>query len=1151
MESPSELQTGSIVGGYRLLDQLGAGGMAVVYRAAPLAGGGPDVALKLVRTLEEPVLASIRREIRALSRIAHPGVVRILDQGTLSRLAWFAMELIAGATLQAHARKLWGQCGIGAGRAVSEAPSIAPILAPLLTLAHRICAPLAYIHGEGIVHRDLKPGNILVRPDGDPVLVDFGLIGHWGGEMNREVLDSGVVAGGTMLYMAPEQIDGQLADARTDLYAFGCILYELVTGRPPFTDRQPMALLVKHLSAAPVPPSRRVTGLPRELEELILRLLAKKPRDRPGYVEDAARVLRRLGAAPPVSLPATPPPRTYLYRPSLIGRGPVLDQLDERLRHAAGGAGAIICVGGASGVGKTRLAAEATRLARHRGLRVITATCAEARGGDRDPVAVRESALHPLRPLLRAVAAACFEGAARETERLLGTWGKVLAAYEPDLDEAPGIEAQPEPTLLPHDLARARLFTCLARTMSAFATTLPVFLVIDDLHWADELTLGFLRTLAATGRLRDVPMIVLGMYRSDEASDLLMSLVAKAGEASLELPPLDVSGVGAVVSEMLALDRPPQVFVDFLSRQSGGNPFFVAEYLRVAVGEKLLRRDAVGVWHVTAEGEQEGGTSFARLPLPDSLWEILRRRLEGLPSAAERLAAGAAVAGEDVSTELLYALARAGASADDELLDGVTELLARQLFQEPAPGVYRFAHAKLRQAVYERLAEAERALLHRRTAGALEAGDPGQRDRRTESLAYHWAKAGEPEKAKVYYLAAARAAAARYALAQSEQLYRAYLQTATAADCERVAARNELAQRVLAATGRFDDAARELNTALAEAESLGDLAGCADSLRGLARGHWIAGDSRRAARLCREALELYRRLGDARQEGVVLSSLGIINYQRGQSRQAQRLWTQALEIHRAVGDRRNEGIALANLARAAADGGDQPAAIALYEQALLIHRAEADRIAEAAAMGDLALLLRRDGQLARAEKLLRDALAMHREVSNRRSEAIVLLNLGDVCRDAARRGAAQALYEDALAINREIGNRHVAVVALCHWARLERWGGAEPHRPDELVMRAEELLKDGGDVVAAALCRCERGHAALALAAAASATEHLAAVEAMVHQLDVGRHSELGQAAARLRRAVLGSSKGRPLFAGEALADIPAAWRAELEPVTK
>ncbi|MFY0580478.1 serine/threonine-protein kinase [Cystobacter fuscus] len=304
------------IGPYRVRDVLGQGGMGVVYRGEH-RDTGEAVALKTVRVASGAMLASIRREIHALRELRHPGVVRIVAEGVWDGLPWYAMELLGGQTLRGFI-------------------DARPPLEATLHLLRRLCAPLAFLHGNGLVHRDLKPENVFIRQDGAPVLVDFGIAAQSGGA--REVLQVGGGVVGSEAYMAPEQIRGDFVDARTDLYALGCILYEAVTGQPPFVaSRSAGGVLHQHLRRQPLAPSRVVEGVPPELDVLVSRLLAKRPQDRLGYAEDVAAALTALGAG--ASEPDVPRPVPYLYRPDFSGRGEVLGRLTRALEEAPGDTG--------------------------------------------------------------------------------------------------------------------------------------------------------------------------------------------------------------------------------------------------------------------------------------------------------------------------------------------------------------------------------------------------------------------------------------------------------------------------------------------------------------------------------------------------------------------------------------------------------------------------------------------------------------------------------------------------------------------------------------------------------------------------------------------------------------------------------------------
>ena len=243
-----------------------------------------------------------------------------------------------------------------------------------LQLVRDLCDALGFLHGEGLVHRDLKPANIVIRPDGSPVLVDFGLSVGLADEHGR---DAPLVHGsraGTPWFMSPEQVRGDPVDPRTDLYALGCILFQLIAGQPPFPLADALAAMTAHLTKAPPRLESVVPDVEPALSDLVDALLRKRPDQRPGYASDVAAVLESLGAQPP-GRPG-PRPRTSLYRPGLVGRDDELARMDGLLRVLATyGPGGTVWVRGEGGVGKTRLMSEVLTRAKERSIAVRVARC--------------------------------------------------------------------------------------------------------------------------------------------------------------------------------------------------------------------------------------------------------------------------------------------------------------------------------------------------------------------------------------------------------------------------------------------------------------------------------------------------------------------------------------------------------------------------------------------------------------------------------------------------------------------------------------------------------------------------------------------------------------------------------------------------------
>ncbi|WP_309887445.1 protein kinase domain-containing protein [Archangium sp.] len=808
-ELPEDLP--SLLGNYRITGLLGRGGMGVVCRAEHVERGEP-VALKMVRAPSELLLAGLRREIHALRRLSHPGIARILDEGLAHGLPFYVMELFEGGTLRERLEATW-RAGTprlptrteALGTAPLDEPLSLPTPAPqvrsrldlptlhgLLSLIRGLCAPLAHLHGEGLVHRDLKPENIFLREDGRPVLVDFGIAASFSGAASREELATEGRVMGSVAYMAPEQLRGEFVDARTDLYALGCILYECLVGRPPFIGSWAGSIVFQHLNEAPSPPSRQVEGVPEALERLVLRLLAKRPEERLGYAEDVAEALASLGAGG-AEHEGAPRPRSYVYRPGLAGRAGPLAELEgslEQLRRER--RGQFILLEGESGVGKTRLALELSLLATRRQVRVVTGQCVPGSAA---------APLHPFRPLLQLLADRCRAGGAAETERLLGAGGRWLALYEPSLAELPGMREQPEAPAPPPAVARQRILETLRQALLALTWDEPLLLILDDLQWADELSLALLKVLTARGGAPGV--LILGTCRLGETGAELSQLLGAPGARTLPLARLDPGGVGTMVAGMLALREPPGELVDFLADSSSGNPFFIAEYLRAAIDEGLLARDRAGAWHLRRPGA--GAETLARhVLLPRTLAELIERRLAALGGEGQRLVECASVLGREFDGALLPALS---GLAETEVLDVLGELRRRQFLEETASGRLRFVHDKLRELTYERTALERRRVLHLGAACWLEE-HASRGPEALPELGHHFAQAGIHDKALLYLHRGADRARATYANGEAIRLYRAALQELAHVEREPLAALSlhETLGDVLALVGRHEEA---------------------------------------------------------------------------------------------------------------------------------------------------------------------------------------------------------------------------------------------------------------------------------------------------------------------------------------------------------
>jgi serine/threonine-protein kinase len=268
-----QVRIGEKLGSFRLDSVVGSGAMGVVYRGVNEATG-KTAAIKVVSgeiSQRGKVYDRFMREAEILKQFRHPNIVRFLAVGRFQGTSYIAMEFIQGETLD----KVLERRGVIPWREVVD-------------LAIQICEALHYAHEHGVVHRDLKPSNLMLTPDGRLKLTDFGIAK----DLDATALTATGRTLGTAAYMAPEQIRGAPAVShKTDLYALGIVLYQLLVGKPPFEGSSPMILMHNHLNEPPPRPSDKVEEIPVAVDDLVVALMAKDPADRPW---DAAAVAHKL-----------------------------------------------------------------------------------------------------------------------------------------------------------------------------------------------------------------------------------------------------------------------------------------------------------------------------------------------------------------------------------------------------------------------------------------------------------------------------------------------------------------------------------------------------------------------------------------------------------------------------------------------------------------------------------------------------------------------------------------------------------------------------------------------------------------------------------------------------------------------------------------
>jgi WD40 repeat protein len=410
-----------MLGKYRLLKRLGEGGMAQVYQAYQ-PGLDRHVAIKLLHphlAHDPEFLARFEHEAGAVARLRHPNIVQVFDfdvaAGPAGPTPYMVMEYIAGPTLKDELER---RGVLGERLAPEEA----------LRIVEALAAALDYAHGRFMVHHDVKPANVMFTAERQVVLTDFGLAHLCGGGGHTETSSTS----GTPAYMAPEQAQGERGDRRSDVYSLGVVLYELITGRVPFTGNSAIAVIMQHVGSPPPSPRSATPDLPETVEQVIFKALHKQPAGRYDSAGELAEALRAaLGAAADaparaIARPATKPaqcPYRGLFAfhecdaPFFFGR----EEFTERL-VAAVGAQPLAAVIGASGSGKSSVVYAGLLPALRQG-----ATLRQACGQNWAIVELRPGR-RPFHALARALVP-LIEGEIGETQKVIDT-GRLARALD-------------------------------------------------------------------------------------------------------------------------------------------------------------------------------------------------------------------------------------------------------------------------------------------------------------------------------------------------------------------------------------------------------------------------------------------------------------------------------------------------------------------------------------------------------------------------------------------------------------------------------------------------------------------------------------------------------------------------------------------------
>jgi|GEM_PF-2297835 len=705
---------------YRVAEKIGDSEISTSYRAVDLESGANEYVVRLFRsqTLSayKPDLVRFRNEVERISHIDHPGIVRLYDFGMHEDDLYLVSGYIQGTTLSAEL----------AGNRISSVYDSVIIL-------RMIADVLRFCHSHNILHRDLNPHNIYLTGSfeslritgfGVPFLKDFSKI-----ESNLESLE-------IFAYVSPE-IYGVIphnVDRRCDIYSAGIIFYRMLTGTLPYRSDSVSGIIHQHLAMLPSKPSEINSRIPRALDDIVMKMMAKNPEERYDDVTALIADLDRFLGVPPAE-----PRDTLKKRTRLINHEKKFGMLRFLYDRMEASSGNVILVKGDAGSGKTRFIEEAASYSTVSGSLVLWGNCVHDENRD------------SLLPVFECINSyiKIFDSFAHEKKSAVSDELKSIETISSLVKFYPGIMhvCCDEAVQIAEDLEynETRILLSLIdffRVIAAHEKGLVV--VIEDIQWSDESTLKFLDQFSAS--IYSSKIMIIASYRQSETDDLghLSQYLHRWEQSrllfsSIEIPPLSQYNLKRYLAELLVSDyRSVSALGDYLYGVTSGNPFHLRELVRQFLEEDALFQHD-GNWDLRPEKREAIRES-------DSVITILLRRIDTFSSDDFFVIHVASVTGRDINAQMLAVMCNIEIARVNRALD--TAVDAHILERKGDSAEFSFTYNRLAELIYSRFEEKEK--YHLLAAEYYERHIADKYEKCIYTIFYHYKKAHNTDKMLVY-----------------------------------------------------------------------------------------------------------------------------------------------------------------------------------------------------------------------------------------------------------------------------------------------------------------------------------------------------------------------------------------------------------------
>ena len=699
--------------------------------------------------------------------------------------------------------------------------------------------------------------------------------------------------------------------------------------------------------------------------------------------------------------PLFPWPKPEYLSSNLVGRDKEYAQLIRYLETASQGRGQLVIIDGEVGIGKTRLVQELLDQTES-DFHLLIGRCYES-----------EMTL-PYQPLVEALRGylPTLDLSRLQVSRL---WLKEVSKLVPELSEA--LPDLPNSIPLNTDTERSRLFEGVVQFFVALSRHRPLIIFIDDLHWADQATLALLQYLAR--HVIREKMLLIGAYRTEDLSEPLMNTMRSLKQdgllARITLRRLTLEDVTTLIREMAGMESGGEKFSLRIYQDTEGNPFFISEVIRSLFEEGILYRDEHG-WSTDLK---DFATSYAQIPIPPSVREVIQARLNRLDDVSYQVLETAAVFRQQF---YFVTVKRACDKGEDEALDAFDKLLRAQLIKEVEVGIkgssYEFNHDKIREVAYQQMSGARRQQVHRRVGEALEIEYRDRLDEVVSQLAHHFTAGGDRDRALRYSIGAGDKARELYA---NEEAIAYYQRALELAESEKESATiYEGLGDVYALVGKHHKAIESYRSVLDSAAAGLEKRRVAEIHRKIGRVHERNGGRDLALECFRAGRRILESDGPSLEMVRLDSGMAFLSIRQGQYEEAIGLCQQSLDmlekLPENVDSRKERARIYNNLGSIYLNWSDYPRATEHFEKSLAIRIENGDTHGTAILYNNLGVVYEHQGNYERAFEYHRQSCELKEEIGDIYGLAISHTNLGLIL--SRRQDYPQALdhLEEAVSI---------------------------------------------------------------------------------------------------------------------------------------